>query len=280
MHNNKYGTLYIVATPIGNLEDITIRALNILRAVNYIAAEDTRHSNILLKHFAINRPLISLHNFNEKQQSTNLIKLLQHGNNIALISDAGTPLISDPGYRLISFVQQADINITPIPGACAAITALCASCLPTDKFIFEGFLPAKAGARNQRLQDLKNETRTMIYYEAPHRILSTINTMLDIFGKDRRAVIARELTKKFETIYRDNLSGIKTWFETDINQQKGEVVILVHGSESSNSQEINADTLNLLTILAKELPPNQATNLASQITGVRKNLLYKFMKNL
>jgi 16S rRNA (cytidine1402-2'-O)-methyltransferase len=275
MHNNKYGNLYIVATPIGNLDDITIRALNILRTADYIAAEDTRHSSILLKHFDVNNKLISLHNFNEKQQSTTLIKLLQQSNNIALISDAGTPLISDPGYRLVSLVQKAGITIIPLPGACAAITALCASGLPTDKFVFEGFLPIKTNARNQRLHDLKTETRTTIYYEAPHRILKTINTMLEVFGENRHVVIARELTKKFETIYNGSLSEIKNWLESDINQQKGEFVILVHGNEQFDSQKISIETANLLDILAAELPPNQAASLASKITGIRKNLLYK-----
>jgi 16S rRNA (cytidine1402-2'-O)-methyltransferase len=273
--NNKHGNLYIVATPIGNLDDITIRALNILRTADCIAAEDTRHSNILLKHFGINNKLISLHNFNEKQQSTTLIKLLQQGNNVALISDAGTPLISDPGYRLVSLVQKAGITIIPIPGACAAITALCASGLPTDKFVFEGFLPIKTNARYQRLHDLKTETRTMIYYEAPHRILTTINAMLEIFGENRHAVIARELTKKFETIYHSGLSEIKNWLESDVNQQKGEFVILVHGNEQFDSQKISIETANLLAILAAKLPPNQAASLASKITGIRKNLLYK-----
>lgn len=275
MHNNKLGNLYIVATPIGNLDDITIRALNILRTVDYIAAEDTRHSGNLLKHFGIISKLIALHNFNEKQQSASLIKLLQEGNEVALISDAGTPLISDPGYHLVAEVRKAGINIIPIPGACAAMTALCASGLPTDKFVFEGFLPAKTMARNKRLLDLKIETRTTIYYEAPHRVLSTITAMLEVFGADRQAVIARELTKKFETIHSDNLSAIKTWLETDPNQQKGEFVILVHGNKRPSSQEISVETLNLLTILAAELPPNQAASLASKITGASKNILYK-----
>lgn len=275
MHNNKLGNLYIVATPIGNLDDITIRALNILRTVDYIAAEDTRHSGNLLKHFGITSKLIALHNFNEKQQSASLIKLLQEGNEVALISDAGTPLISDPGYHLVAEVRKAGINIIPIPGACAAMTALCASGLPTDKFVFEGFLPAKTMARNKRLLDLKIETRTTIYYEAPHRVLSTITAMLEVFGADRQAVIARELTKKFETIYSDNLSAIKTWLETDPNQQKGEFVILVHGDNRPSNQEISVETLNLLTILAAELSPNQAASLASKITGASKNILYK-----
>ena len=202
------------------------------------------------------------------------------GNEIALISDAGTPLISDPGYCLVASVQKAGITIIPIPGACAAIAALCSSGLPTDKFVFVGFLPAKAISRNKQLLFLKTETRTTVYYEATHRILATILAMLENFGADRHAVIARELTKKFETIYSGNLSNIKTWIESSNNQQKGEFVILVHGNTDFNNQEISAETANLLTILSTELPPKKVASLASKITGIRKNVLYKFLMQL
>lgn len=274
VHDSKLGTLYIVATPIGNLDDITIRAIDILKAVDYIAAEDTRHSNTLLKHFGISAKLISLHDFNERQQSVTLIKLLQQGKNIALISDAGTPLISDPGYRLVTSVREANINIIPIPGACAAVTALCASGLPTDKFIFEGFLPAKATARNQRLDELKTETRTLIFYETPHRILPAITSLIESFGTERKAAIARELTKKFETIYSGTITEIKQQLENNLEQQKGEFVILVHGNEKSDDQEINAETSRILNILASELPPKQAAALTAKISGLSKNTLY------
>lgn len=279
MNDSRPGNLYIVATPIGNLDDITIRALNTLRAVDYVAAEDTRHSATLLNHFNINKKFISLHDFNEQQKSATLIKLLQQGNNIALISDAGTPLISDPGYRLVNLVQKANINIIPIPGPCAAITALCASGLPTAKFVFEGFLPTKEVARNRRLDELKIETRTLIFYETPHRILSVIIAMLEIFGEQRQAVIARELTKKFETIYNGNLAAIKNWIESDSNQQKGEFVILIHGNDSPNKQEISPEALKILQILASELPPKQAAGLSSKITGISKNKLYETLLN-
>jgi 16S rRNA (cytidine1402-2'-O)-methyltransferase len=277
MHNNKSGNLYIVATPIGNLDDITVRALNIIQTVDYVAAEDTRHSSILLQHFNLKKQLISLHDFNEQQKSATLIKLLQQGKNIALISDAGTPLISDPGYRLVTLVQKANINIIPIPGPCAAITALCASGLPTDKFIFEGFLPAKETSRCHRFHELKTETRTLIFYETPHRVLASIINLLEIFGEQRQAVIARELTKKFETIFHGSLLEIKNWLESDSNQQKGEFVILVHGEESVKEQEINSEELKILQVLASELPPKQAASLASKIIGLSKNKLYALL---
>jgi len=277
MVDNKYGNLYIVATPIGNLEDITVRALNILRSVDYIAAEDTRHSAILLKHFGIDNKLISLHNFNEKQRCFKLIDILKHGNNIALISDAGTPLISDPGYHLVNLVRQAGITIIPVPGPCAAIAALCVSGFPTDKFVFEGFLPAKANARDQRLYALQTEIRTVIFYESSHRIVSTVNAMLEIFGSGRQAVIARELTKKFETIYSGSLSDLKIWIESDNNQQKGEFVLLVHG-DINNKRDIDANVLNILKLLAVELPASKAASLTSKITGIPKSLLYTQLK--
>jgi 16S rRNA (cytidine1402-2'-O)-methyltransferase len=279
--NNKSGNLYIVATPIGNLDDITIRALDILRTVDYIAAEDTLHSKNLLRHFGINKyRLISLHNFNEKQKSSALLKLLQKNYSIALISDAGTPLISDPGYCLVKLVRDAGINIIPIPGPCAAITALCASGLPTDRFIFEGFLPTKIKARDLKLSSLKTEARTMIYYEAPHRILSTIAAMLKVFGENREVVIARELTKKFESIYSGKLSDIETWLKSDINNKKGEMVILVHGDKQPDRSDNYINNKynkykELLDILASELPPNQVAKLAAKITGINKNILYK-----
>lgn len=277
MNNNKSGKLFIVATPIGNLDDITIRAINILNLVDYIAAEDTRHSSILLKHFAINKKLISLHDFNEQQKSATLIKLLQQGYSIALISDAGTPLISDPGYHLITLVRKANINISPIPGPCAAITALSAAGLPTDKFVFEGFLPTKIIARQQRLNELKTETRTLIFYETPHRVLSAIIVLLEIFGEQRGAVVARELTKKFETVYSGNLMEIRNWLESNSYHQKGEFVILVHGNQSPENQEVNPEALKILQILAAELPPKQAAGLSSKITGISKNMLYKIL---
>jgi len=267
--------LYIVATPIGNLGDITSRAIEILREVDCIAAEDTRHSKKLLVHFNIKKPMLSLHDYNENERSKILLSRLQKGENIALISDAGTPLISDPGFRLVKMVREAGVTVIPIPGPCAAITALCASGLPTDKFIFEGFLPAKSSARTKRLGKLKTEPRTIIFYEAPHRVIFLIKELINIFGENRPAVVARELTKKFETIYSANLAEIKIWLESDKKQQKGEFVILLHGAKPTKEEKINEKDLQILKTLLTELPVKQAASLTAKITGISKNELYK-----
>lgn len=269
----KTGTLYIIATPIGNLGDISLRALEILKQVDSVAAEDTRHSGKLLAHFNIKKPLFSLHNYNEQERSKKLLSKLEHGESIALISDAGTPLISDPGFKLVNNVQSAGIKIVPIPGACAAITALSVSGLPTDKFVFEGFLPAKTTARCKRLQELKPETRTLILYESPHRLMALIVDMHEVLEADRIIVLARELTKKFETIKRGTVKEIKIWLEADANQQKGEFVVLVHGA-IAKEQEINPEVLKILQILRAELPPKKAAALTAKITGANKNQLY------
>ncbi len=275
MNSQNFAILYIVATPVGNLNDITLRALEVLKQVDCIAAEDTRHSKKLLEHFNIKKPMISLHDYNESERSKVLLKRLQKGENLALISNAGTPLISDPGYRLIKIVRDAGINIVPVPGPCAAITALCASGLPTDKFIFEGFLPTKAVARCKRLEELNSEPRTIIFYESPHRLRFLISDLLNIFGENRHAVLARELTKKFETIYGANLAELKSWLETNKRHQKGEFVILLHGAEPRKETEKNEKTLHILKILLSELSVKQAVILTAKITGVSKNKLYK-----
>ncbi len=268
------GSLYIVATPIGNLNDMSARAVETLRAVALIAAEDTRHSSRLLQHFGINTPMQSLHDFNETERVEKILAQLGHGASVALISDAGTPLISDPGYRLVQMARAQGFEVVPIPGPCALIAALCAAGLPSDRFIFEGFLPAKANARQQHLKSLQNEIRTLIFYEAPHRILVAIEDMMLIFGADRVAVIARELTKTFETIKDGTLKDLHDWLIADLNQQKGEFVILVKGAEKSAPDE-NDPALTILDILLTELPVKQAAQLASKITGVKKNWLYE-----
>lgn len=269
------GILYIVATPIGHLEDLTPRALAILKSVDLIAAEDTRHSGFLLNHFGIATDRISLHEHNEEQRSKHLINDLQQGKSIALISDAGTPLISDPGYRMVLLARQANIKVVPVPGACALITALCASGLPSDRFIFEGFLAAKSGQRQKQLANLKNETRTLIFYESPHRIVSCIEDMLEIFGAERIATVARELTKTFETIYSGTLAAIHNWINADTNQQKGEFVILVKGLDATVMTESEQSALHILKILLDELPVSQAAKLAAKITGAKKSWLYE-----
>jgi 16S rRNA (cytidine1402-2'-O)-methyltransferase len=269
------GTLFIVATPIGNLEDITLRALTVLRSVDRIAAEDTRHSQKLLANFQIKKPLIALHDYNETDRSNSLLKYLNAGEDLALISDAGTPLISDPGYHLVKLVRAAGIKVIPIPGACAVIAALSASGLPTDRFNFEGFLPAKTSARQSRLEQLKGVTATLVFYEAPHRLSATIDDLIKSFGGDRQAVIAKELTKQFETIYAETLAAIKIWLEVDLNHQKGEFVILVHGATTKAQQKLSAETLRVFAVLKKELPLKQAAKLTAEITGSSKNLIYK-----
>lgn len=269
------GTLFLVATPIGNLGDITLRALETLKQVDLIAAEDTRHSSRLLQHFCIKTPLTSLHDYNEINSSQFVCKQLQQGKDIALISDAGTPLISDPGYHLVKTVRENNFQVVPIPGACAAIVALGAAGLPTDKFVFEGFLPAKPNQQLQHLNKLISETRTLIFYESPHRLLQTINNMLAVFGSDRYVVIAKELTKIFETIYGNTLSEVQNWLLTDPQHQKGEFVILVKGAEKTVT--INPEILRILNLLAKDLSSKQAATLTAQITGANKNQLYRLL---
>ncbi|WP_339050344.1 16S rRNA (cytidine(1402)-2'-O)-methyltransferase [Rickettsiella endosymbiont of Xylota segnis] len=269
---SKISGLYVVATPIGNLEDFSPRAINTLQNVNQIAAEDTRHSQKLLKHFGIVTSVISLHEHNEAVSSKLLLDCLKKNQSIALISDAGTPLINDPGYRLVKLAHQHGIPVIPIPGPCALITALCASGLTCDRFIFEGFLPGKSIARQKKLLEFLNETRTSIFYEAPHRILELIDDMLAVFGPKRYVVLARELTKTFETIHGDNLEQLKIWLNLDRNQQKGEFVVLVEGAEYLNPYEI--DKQRILGILLDELPIKQATSIAAKITHEKKNKLY------
>src|SRR3990167_5502332 len=275
MLDNKLGTLYVVATPIGNLQDITLRAIEILKKVDRIAAEDTRHSMSLLKHYSISKPSLSLHEFNEREQLDVLLQYLKQGESIALISDAGTPLISDPGFHLVKEAKEIGIEVIPIPGACAAIAALSAAGLPTDKFIFEGFLPAKSEARHHALEKLSAEERTLIFYEAPHRLLPTLQAMIEIFGDNRRAVIARELTKIHETILHAELKDLYEQFTTKAQTVRGEIVILVAGSKKQKSETNEISSERVLDILLAELPLKQAVFLASQITEVRKNILYE-----
>lgn len=273
--NEETGTLYVVATPIGNLQDITLRALDILRQVDRIATEDTRHSGPLLKHFSIDKPTISLHDFNERERLAVLVDFLCEGGSVALISDAGTPLISDPGYHIVRAVQAEGMRVVPIPGPCAAIAALSAAGLPTDKFTFEGFLSAKQEASRKQLTRLLHESRTMIFYEAPHRLLTTLQTMAEVFGADREAVVAREMTKLFESIIPATLGELVEYYESHAKEQRGEVVLLVHGivEEESETKEVVPE--EVLDILLEELPLKQAALLASKITGTRKNEMYE-----
>ncbi len=267
------GTLYIVATPLGNLQDMTLRAITTLKNVDTIFAEDTRHSLPLLQHFSIEKPLISLHEHNEEKRIPRLIEELLQGKSIALISDAGTPLISDPGFHLVKEARNAGIQIVPIPGPCAAIAALSVSGLPTDRFVFEGFLPNKSTARKERLSDLKNETRTLIFYEAPHRILDLLKDAEEIFGKDRTAVVAREITKMFETIHGATLAELLEWVKQDKNRERGEMVLLVEGAKIAEKDFLEGE--RVLKILLEEIPLKQAVEITAKITGERKNSLYQ-----
>lgn len=267
--------LYVVATPIGNLSDISVRAIDILKQVDLIACEDTRHSVRLLNHLGINKPLLSYHDHNETEQTQNLIGKLLEGQRIALISDAGTPLISDPGYQLVRQAHENKIRVIPLPGPCALIAALSASGLPSDRFAFEGFLPAKHQARVDCLEKLKHETRTLIFYESTHRIVASLGDMVTVFGGDRRAVIARELTKAFETLRGASLAELVAWVNEDANQRKGEVVLLVHGAPALDTDETRIETEKVLAVLLEELPVKQAAQLAAKITGGKKNTLYQ-----
>lgn len=275
MQNDKTGTLYVVATPIGNLDDMTLRAVEVLKKVDRIAAEDTRHSAPLLKHFSITKPSLSMHEFNERDRLKVVIDYLQAGESIALISDAGTPLISDPGFHLVREAKAQGIHVVPVPGPCAAIAALSVAGFPTDRFTFEGFLPAKPEARRNRLSSLLHEGRTMIFYEAPHRLVGALQSMMDVFGGQHQAAVARELTKIHESVMVDELSALIQHYENSPNQQRGEIVILVAGinEESSESKEVIPE--KVLDILLEELPLKQAASLASKITGERKNVLYE-----
>lgn len=270
------GTLFVVATPIGNLDDLSARALKVLSSVALIAAEDTRHSARLMQHFGIGTQLAACHEHNERDEGSRFLERLRVGEDVALISDAGTPLISDPGYHLVRQARAAGIRVVPVPGACALIAALSAAGLPSDRFVFEGFLPAKSVGRRTRLESVREEPRTLIFYEAPHRILECLQDMRDVFGGDRQALLARELTKTFETLQGLPLARLCEWVAADANQQRGECVVLVAGWQApENEAAVSVEALRVLDLLLAELPLKRAAALAAQITGVRKNLLYQ-----
>jgi 16S rRNA (cytidine1402-2'-O)-methyltransferase len=265
--------LYLVATPIGNLADITQRASSVLSQVDIIAAEDTRHSQRLLSHLGIRSRLLAYHEHNEDRVTPKLLDELASGKSIALISDAGTPLISDPGYRLVSQAHDRGVDVVPIPGVCAAIAALSAAGLATDAFTFEGFPPAKQGARLHFLEQLAGQQRTMVFYVSCHRIIETLKDMQSVFGGDRRVTFARELTKTFETIKRAELSELVDWVEVDENQRKGEIVLVVEGKTAEVGDASQVD--HYLSILLKELPVKQSVSLVVKMTGVNKNDIYR-----
>lgn len=270
------GVLYVVATPIGNLADMVPRAVEALQTVALIAAEDTRHSSRLLAHFDIKTPAIAYHDHSDDQRTEHILQRLLSGEHVALISDAGTPLVSDPGYRLVREARQSGIQVIPIPGACAMIAALSAAGLPSDRFAFEGFLPAKQTARCSVLQSLANETRTLIFYEAPHRILETLRDIAQIFGAEREVVIARELTKTFETIRGGPVAEITDWVAGDANQQRGEIVLLIRGASAPTASDMHAEAERVMRVLLEDLPIKQAASLGAKLTGLKKNFLYQW----
>jgi 16S rRNA (cytidine1402-2'-O)-methyltransferase len=267
------GCLWVVATPIGHRDDLSARAIETLRAVAVIAAEDTRHSRPLLLHHGVATPLVALHDHNEREVVDALVARLQAGESVALISDAGTPLISDPGFRLVRAARAAGIRCAPVPGACAAIAALSVAGLPSDRFVFEGFLPPKAAARRSRLQELAGEPRTLIFYESSHRVAESLADMRDVFGAEREAVLARELTKLFETVLGEPLAELAAHVAADPDQQRGEHVIVVAGRGEEADAKL-AEGRRVFAILRDELPPAKAAKLAAAISGAPRKLLY------
>jgi 16S rRNA (cytidine1402-2'-O)-methyltransferase len=266
-------TLYVVATPIGNVTDIGLRALHVLALVDAVACEDTRNTAHLMQRFGISKPLLAAHMHNEREAGETIVRRLQAGERIALVSDAGTPGVSDPGAKIVDAVRAAGLRVVPLPGASAAITALCASGLVNDQFHFVGFLPSKKGQRDTALAGLLNVAATLVFYEAPHRITESTAALLAAFGPARQVVFARELTKLFEEIHRCALADAGAWLAADAHREKGEYVVLVEGAPAqADGQDLEAE--RILKILLAELPVKQAAGLAAQITGLKKNALY------
>ncbi|MDG6778520.1 16S rRNA (cytidine(1402)-2'-O)-methyltransferase [Thiomicrorhabdus sp. zzn3] len=268
------GTLYIVATPIGNLKDITQRALETLSAVDWIAAEDTRHTQKLLQAMAIQRPLLSLHDHNEQARSSQLLEKLQQGEHGALVSDAGTPLINDPGFHLVKLLRQNGIKVVPIPGPSAVITALSAAGLPTDRFSYEGFLPAKNQKRLQVLEGLKTDPRTLVFYESPHRLMESLRALHDVFGGERYMVAAREMTKTYEQFVSGTVSEVITYFDTHVDKVRGEFVLMVMGDVVEAEHEIGEQDELILALLKQNLPVKQISEIVADYSGQKKKAVY------
>ena len=280
--SNRIATLYVVATPIGNLGDMGPRAIATLAEVALIAAEDTRHSAPLLRHFGIRTPLLALHEHNERQRTEALVERLLGGESIALISDAGTPLVSDPGFPLVRAARAAGVPVVPLPGPCAAVAALSVAGIPSDRFVFEGFLPPKGAARRSRLQQLAGERRTLLFYESSHRIEEALADMEEQLGEGREVVMARELTKLHETIHGDTLAGLRRFVAADPNQRKGEFVLVVAGAPAAaeGAGEVGVEARRVLELLLEELPVKQAAALAARISGARRKPLYQLALSL
>jgi len=277
---NHSGTLYVVATPIGNLQDISLRALETLKSVDMVAAEDTRHSAGLLSHFGIKAKLVALHEHNERRAGEKVIEALQSGLSVALVSDAGTPGISDPGAVLVGMAREAGLTVVPLPGACAAVAALSAAGFEQSHFLFHGFLPASGAQRRRTLEGLRDQQAVLVFYEAPHRVVESVQDMADILGGARQILVARELTKTFETFHRCALSDAVAWLQADPNQQRGEFVLLVEGAAPAPQSEVSEEARRVLQLLLDELPLKQAVKLATDITGAKKNALYELALEL
>ncbi len=271
------GVLYIVATPIGNLDDLSSRAVSVLNRVDVVAAEDTRHSGRLLQHLGLHKRLIALHDHNERDRAGSLLQELEAGRSVALISDAGTPLISDPGYVLVREARSRGLKVSPIPGACALVAALSAAGLPTDRFLFVGFLPAKRSGRRAALEQQVRETATLVFYESPHRILDAVSDIAAVFGEEREIVLGRELTKTFETFYSGSVAEVLATLEADPHGTKGEFVVMIHGAEPVTSDEDAGalDVDRLLKLLLPELPVKKVAKLVAELSGRPKNELYQ-----
>jgi 16S rRNA (cytidine1402-2'-O)-methyltransferase len=273
MTTDSAGRLWVVATPIGNLDDLSARAREVLGRVALIAAEDTRHSAPLLARYGIATRVVALHEHNERDEAERLVARLRGGDDVALISDAGTPLVSDPGFRLVRAARAAGIVVSPVPGACAAIAALSVAGLPSDRFVFEGFLPAKAAARRERLGELAGEARTLVFYESSHRVRECLDDMAAVFGAARPAVLARELTKLFETVIDADLATLVARVAADPNQSRGEFVLLVGGRPEQEDARL-AEGRRVFALLREELPPARAAKLAAAISGAPRKALY------
>lgn len=267
-------TLFVVATPIGNLKDITRRAVEILESVDWIAAEDTRHTKQLLQALGINQTLISLHEHNEASRSQQLLERLQKGEKGALVSDAGTPLINDPGYYLVKLLREQQVNVVPVPGPSAVITALSAAGLPTDRFSYEGFLPAKSNKRQLVLNGLKEDVRTLVFYESPHRVQATLADMLTVFGDERTIVVARELTKKFEQFVSGSLAEVVEYFNDNTDKVRGEFVLMVGGAVEKEAPELTEYDGLIEVLLKQNIHVKQISEIVADYTGLKKKPIY------
>lgn len=271
------GTLYVVATPIGNLDDLSPRATRTLASVDVVAAEDTRHSGRLLNHLGIQKRMIALHDYNEKDRAAGILTELEAGRDVALISDAGTPLISDPGYILVREARAAGHKVSPIPGPCALVAALSAAGLPTDRFLYVGFLPAKRSGRRASLESLGSEVATLVFYESPHRILESVRDIAEVLGSDREIVLGREITKAFETFYSGSVAEVLAELERDPHGSRGEFVVMVRGAmaRADTGEAATMDVDRIIRVLLAELPVKKVAKMAAELTGLSKNELYQ-----